>query len=84
MELRLFKIEIKSLRSSLVSIFLKYLRPRYAVNNKNNVVLIKLIIFTKADPTQDLRLTPSESINSAFPMFVMISMTVPQLISNSL
>ena len=53
-------------------------------NNKNNVVLIKLIIFTKADPTQDLRLTPSESIKSASPIFVMISKTVPQLISNSL
>ena len=39
---------------------------------------------TVPKPTQDLRLTPSESIKSALPIFVMISMTVPQLISNSL
>jgi len=77
-------MEIKSLRSSLVSILLKYLRPRYAVNNKNNVALIKLIIFTKADPIQELRFTPSESINSEFPKFDIISMTDPQLILNSL
>ena len=84
MELRLFKIEIKSLRSSLESIFLKYLKPIYATNNKNKVELIKLIIFTTADPIQDLLLTPSDWINSGLPMFDTISYTVPQLISNSL
>ena len=84
MELRLFKIEIKSLRSSLESIFLKYLKPIYANNNKNKVELIKLIIFTTADPIQDLLLTPSDCINSGLPMFDTISYTVPQLISNSL
>ena len=84
MELRLFKIEIKSLKSSLVAIFLKYLKPIYAINNKNKVELIKLIIFTTADPIQDLLLTPSDWINSGLPMFETISYTVPQLISNSL
>ena len=84
MELRLFKIEIKSLRSSLESNFLKYLIPIYATNNKNKVELIKLIIFTTADPIQDLLLTPSDWIKSGLPMFDTISYTVPQLISNSL
>ncbi len=84
MELRLFKIVIKSLRSSLESNFLKYLKPIYPTNNKNKVVLIKLIIFTTADPIQDLLLTPSDWIKSGLPMFDTISYTVPQLISNSL
>ena len=84
MELRLFKIEIKSLRSSLESNFLKYLIPIYATNNKNKVELIKLIIFTTADPIQDLLLTPSDWIKSGLFMFDTISYTVPQLISNSL
>ena len=84
MVLRLFKIEIKSLRSSLESNFLKYLKPIYVTNNKNKVVLIKLIILTTADPIQDLLLTPSDLIKSGLPMFDTISYTVPQLISNSL
>ena len=84
MELRLFKIEIKSLRSSLESNFLKYLNPITPTNHINNVVLIKLIIFTTADPIQDLLLTPSDWIKSGLPMFDTISYTVPQLISNSL
>ena len=84
MELRLFKIEIKSFRSSLESNFLKYLKPIYPTNNKNKVVLIKLIIFTTADPIQDLLLTPSDWIKSGLPKFDTISYTVPQLISNSL
>ena len=84
MELRLFNIEIKSLRSSLVSILLKYLNPRNVNSNKNRVVLKKFIIFTTAEPIQEFLLTPSESMNSALPMFDTISITVPQLTSNSL
>ena len=84
MELRLFNIDIKSLRSSLVSILLKYLNPRYVINNKNNVVLKKLIILTTADPIQDFLLTPSDSIYSVFPKLDTISTTVPQFTSNSL
>ena len=49
-----------------------------------NVVLMKLIIFTTADPIQDFLFTPSERINSGFPIFDTISITDPQLISNSL
>ena len=49
-----------------------------------NVVLMKLIIFTTADPTQDFLFTPSDRIKSEFPIFDTISMTEPQLISNFL
>ena len=84
MEFRLFKIEIKSLRSSLVSIFMKYFNPRYADNNKSNVVVKKFIILTTADPIQDLLLTPSESMKSGLPILDKISKTVPHFTSNSL
>ena len=49
-----------------------------------NVVLMKLIIFTTAVPIQDFLFTPSDRMNSEFPIFDTISMTEPQLISNSL
>ncbi len=45
---------------------------------------MKLIIFTTAVPIQDFLFTPSDRMNSEFPIFDTISMTEPQLISNSL
>ena len=84
MEFRLFKIAIKSLRSSLVSILLKYAKPIRAINSKNNEVLIKLINLTIAVPMHAFLSTPNDLRNSSFPIFQNISTTDPQLISNSL
>ena len=45
---------------------------------------LKLIIFTTVEPIHDFLLTPRDFINSWLSMLDSISITVPQLISNSL